>query len=93
MARATARETFTEKASAEAAKSFDPVTRAHYYNQGEIECLDAMESMLGPDGFIAFLRGQIFKYNWRSLGKGQTLQDIQQLAFYTARLIATLENI
>ena len=37
----------------------DPVNHPAHYTQGSVECIDAIESALGPDGFVAFLRGQV----------------------------------
>ena len=44
-----------------ATESSDP----DHYKTGTIECIDAMRAMLGDEGFKAYLRGTIFKYNWR----------------------------
>lgn len=64
----------------------DPVNNPPHYNQGDIECIDAIKSMLGLDGFIAYLRGNIAKYNWRLLHKGKALSDAQKLEWYNNRL-------
>ena len=33
----------------------DPVNKPSHYTQGEIECIDAIEAALGPEGFQGFL--------------------------------------
>ena len=35
-----------------------------HYNSSEIECIDAIEAMLGEE-FSAYLQGNITKYLWR----------------------------
>lgn len=70
----------------------DPVNNPSHYNYGNIQCLDAIQSQLGEDGFIAFLRGTIAKYNWRLLHKDNPLQDAKKMEFYIKRLINELES-
>jgi len=41
-----------------------------HYKQGDIECIDALRSALGPDGFASFCQGNILKYSWRYKFKG-----------------------
>jgi hypothetical protein len=64
----------------------DLVNHPSHYTQGKIECIDAIESALGPDGFIAYLRGQIIKYTWRLGLKDAALQDAQKAAWYQDKL-------
>jgi Protein of unknwon function (DUF3310) len=68
------------------------VNKAPHYNQGDIECIDAIETALGRDGFIAWLRGTIIKYQWRLLEKEVPVADAKKAQYYQARLIATLEK-
>jgi hypothetical protein len=68
-------------------KQFDPVERPSHYNQGEIECIEAMEAMLTREEFIGYLRGTVFKYNWRCRSKQSTLQDLEKGQWYLNRLI------
>lgn len=58
----------------------------HYTHGGDIECIDAIAAMLGRDGFVAYLRGQVVKYAWRMKHKGQTAMDAGKMAWYAARL-------
>lgn len=72
----------------------DPmVVHPPHYNQGSIECIDALQSMLGHAGFVAFLRGQVVKYLWRGLHKQDTIQDCQKAAWYLARLNQVLAAV
>jgi hypothetical protein len=64
----------------------DMVNSPPHYNQGDIECIDAIEAALGHDGFKAYCRGNILKYSWRSEHKGG-LQDIEKARWYLERLI------
>ena len=48
-----------------AQKEQDAVNSPAHYNAGKVECIDAIESMLTPEEFIGFLRGNILKYQWR----------------------------
>lgn len=61
-----------------------------HYNAGGIECIDAIEAALGPDGFIAFLRGQVIKYQWRLGLKDAPAQDAAKAHWYSTRLQAAL---
>jgi len=72
-----------------AKKSHDSVLSPRHYTQGKIECIDAMESCLGPAKFEGFLHGQIFKYQWRYADKGG-VEDLRKMTFYKDRLIRLL---
>ena len=57
-----------------------------HYNQGEIECIDAIESALTPEEFEGFCKGNIVKYVWRENHKGGA-DDLRKAAWYLDRLI------
>ena len=66
-------------------KKKDMVNKPPHYNQGSVECIDAMESMLSREEFIGYLRGNSFKYRWRWSGKnGQ--QDLDKAKWYERKL-------
>ena len=66
-------------------KKKDMVNKPPHYNQGSVECIDAMESMLSREEFIGYLRGNSFKYRWRWRGKtGQ--QDLDKAKWYEHKL-------
>lgn len=71
--------------------AFDPVRRAAHYNQGAVECIAALQSALGPEGYTAFLRGQVIKYMWRAPHKGAAAQDAEKAAYYLERLVRLLK--
>ena len=70
----------------------EQVNHPAHYNQGGIECIDAIEAALGSSGFIGFLRGQVIKYNWRIGLKGSATEDSKKAAWYQARLTLTLHR-
>lgn len=65
----------------------DMVDRPPHYNAGPVECIDAIAAALGPEGFAAFLRGQVLKYIWRGPHKGAEAQDYRKARFYLDRLV------
>lgn len=68
----------------------DSVNNPSHYTQGAVECIDAIESALGPTGFLEFLRGQVIKYTWRMSSKGNPLQDGQKAQWYQNLLVKKL---
>lgn len=62
----------------------DPVNHPAHY-QGAIECIDAIEVALGPEGFLAYCRGNVLKYAWRAGKKGAASQDLAKAAWYAER--------
>lgn len=62
----------------------DPVNKPDHY-QGGIECIDYLEQVLGPEGFVAYCRGNVVKYNHRAEYKGKFVEDLQKAAWYAAR--------
>ena len=70
----------------------DTITKVERYNQGAIECIDALESMLGRRDFVGWLRGTIVKYQWRLGHKAAALNEAQKADYYSRRLVATLQK-
>lgn len=69
----------------------DNVNSPQHYNLNHkgIECIDAMEAMLSVEEFIGYLRGNVFKYQWRYPYKNGS-EDLKKAAWYSARLAKTL---
>jgi hypothetical protein len=67
----------------------DNVNHPPHYNQGGIECIEAIKAALG-DGFTAYLRGNVLKYLWRCEHKGGT-EDLRKAAWYLDRAIKEME--
>ena len=69
----------------------DAVNGPRHYNNGDVECIDAMEAMLNEEEFIGYLRGNSFKYRWRYTYKdGQ--QDLRKAKWYEDRLLKVYEK-
>jgi hypothetical protein len=64
----------------------DPINPSHY-RQGDVECIDAIRSALGDDGFRAYCKGQVIKYTWRCEHKGNPEQDLAKANWYMQQLI------
>jgi Protein of unknwon function (DUF3310) len=50
------------------------------------EYMDVMEHVLGYEGVIAHLRGQIFKYSFRIGKKDKASSESEKISWYAARL-------
>ncbi len=75
---------------AEKAEKEDMVNNPKHYNESGIECIDALEAMLG-DGFKSYLQGNIAKYLWRYKYKNG-LEDLQKAQWYLNKLIGVVDN-
>lgn len=60
----------------------DAVMRPAHYNQGSIECLDAMVAAFGLEAVQIYAKVNAFKYLWRSEYKGSRIEDLQKAQFY-----------
>lgn len=69
----------------------EQIDHPDHYNQGGIECIDAIEAALGPDGFIAWLRGTIIKYHWRLGLKDHPAQDAAKADWYSRKLVGAVK--
>lgn len=68
-------------------QSVDNVNNPPHYQGGSgIECIDAIEAALGREGFIAFLRGQVIRYQWRLGRKDSAVQDAGKARWYAMKL-------
>lgn len=70
----------------------DMVNTPPHYTTGNIEFIEAVQSALGTEGFIHFLRGQVIKYSWRMARKGSLLQDAEKCQWYQNKLVQTLRE-
>ena len=69
----------------------DYVNSPPHYNTGNIECIDAIEESMTPEGFKCYLKGNIQKCIWR-YENNKGLQDVLKAEWYLKRLIKTLEK-
>ena len=67
------------------AKPSDPVNPNHY-KKGEIECIDAIKSMLTPEEWRGFLKGTSVAYLWRLGHKDAVEQDARKTLWYVSWL-------
>lgn len=70
----------------------DPVNHASHYNDGAIECIDALEASMTPIEYAGFLKGQVLKYIWRYRLKGKPVEDLKKARYYLDRLIQITEK-
>lgn len=66
-------------------------TPAHYTQDEDISCIDAIEAALTPEEFRGFLRGNVAKYWWRYPMKNG-VEDLLKAHWYLNRLIQTLQQ-
>ena len=59
------------------------MTQGEHYRQGDVECIDALRSALGHDGFASFCQGNIIKYSWRYKHKGGKADLIKAQQYMT----------
>ena len=64
----------------------DNVNNPNHYTTTSIECIVAMEAMLSPEEFIGYLRGNIFKYQWRYKQKNG-VEDLKKAQWYQNKLL------
>jgi len=59
---------------------------SHYTHGGDIECIDAIDAMLGREGSFKYYEGTILKYLWRWRHKGG-VESLRKLRWFVDRLI------
>ncbi len=69
----------------------DAVNSPDHYNQGDIECIDAIQAAMTPDEFAGFCKGNVIKYVWRARYKGG-LESLRKARWYIDRLIVDIEE-
>ncbi len=71
--------------------SFDVVNKPKHYNQGNVECLEAIEASMTKEQFVGYLKGNIQKYLWRFEHKNG-IEDLKKAEFYLSRLIISYQR-
>lgn len=66
----------------------DAVNKPAHYNQGSIECIDAMKIVLTQEEFRGYLKGNVFKYLWREKDKNG-IEDLRKAKWYLDRLVGS----
>lgn len=67
-------------------ESNNDVCHPKHYNQGSIECIDAMISAFTTDEVMAFCKLNAFKYIWRANNKGKE-KDAEKAQWYINKYI------
>lgn len=70
----------------------DNVNSPSHYTQGGIECIEAIKASLSPEGFRAYLKGNVQKYIWRYENKSNPVEDLKKAQWYLNRLIKEVES-
>lgn len=68
----------------------DLVNQPPHYNQGGVECIEAIKASMSPEEFQGYLKGNAMKYLWRYRHKNG-VQDLQKANWYNDRLIQELQ--
>lgn len=68
------------------------VNHPSHYNQGAVECIDAMLSAFGKTEVVAFCKINSFKYIWRANDKCKTTEDLKKARWYLDKAIDLLEE-
>ena len=66
----------------------DAINQPQHYTQGQIESIQAIESMLGQNGIRAFCRASALQYIWRAPDKGKA-EDLKKAVWYLNYAIGT----
>lgn len=70
----------------------DMVNHPPHY-EGNIECIDAMQEVIGHNGVINFCIGNAFKYIWRCTKKHDTpAEDLKKAEWYIKKALSLLET-
>jgi len=64
----------------------DAVNYPPHYQQGMIECIQAIEAQLTREEFRGYLKGNVAKYVWRERHKGGT-ESLRKAQWYLELLI------
>ena len=68
------------------------VSNPKHCTQGRIECIEAIDAMIGDRGRLDTYRAMIVKYIWRCFDKGDAVTDLKKARWYLNRLIDELEK-
>ncbi len=66
-------------------EEIDMVNSPPHYNDGGIECIDAIEASMTQQAFRGYLKGNMLKYIWRYENKGGK-QDLDKANWYLTKL-------
>jgi hypothetical protein len=69
----------------------DDVEHPVHYNNGNVECIEAIEAASSKKEFEGYLRGNVIKYIWRFRYKDGE-KDLRKAKWYLEKLISFLEK-
>lgn len=75
-----------EAATAVKKEAHDAVNSPPHYRQGDVECIDAIESALTAEEFRGYCKGNALKYIWREKHKGQD-ESLKKAIWYLNRAL------
>lgn len=67
------------------------VDHPDHYNQGGIECIEALKACMTPEEYHGFCSGNVIKYVWRYRNKNG-IKDLKKAKWYLETLIKDLEE-
>ena len=68
----------------------DMVNHPPHYNDGGVECIDAIQAAMTKEAFQGYLKGNVLKYMWRYEAKGG-VQDLDKADWYLTKLRETFK--
>ncbi len=68
------------------------VDHPNHYNQGNIECIDAMEEAFGTQVVMMFCICNAFKYIWRH-SKKNGIEDIKKAIWYLNKFLELYDRL
>ena len=71
-------------------KAMDNVNSPAHYQNGGIETIEIIQTMLTPEEYRGYLKGNILKYRERAQHKGNAEQDYAKAKWYMDRLCDAL---
>ena len=73
---------------------YNSVSKPFHYNHTDgIECIDYIKQVLGLEGFIAYCRGNVIKYNHRAFHKGNPTEDMSKAEWYLKQTTKALKEL
>lgn len=68
------------------------IEHPNHYNQGSIECIDAMEEAFGTQAVMIFCICNAFKYIWR-YSKKNGIEDIKKAIWYLNKYMELYDKL
>jgi len=72
--------------------TIDTVNKPPHYNEGNIECIEAIKNSMDKKQFAGYLKGNVLKYLWRYNYKGKPVEDLKKARWYLNKLVEEETN-